>query len=70
MRGELDFAESLQRRVATLAGLPATVIDDVAEQLELMPGARTTIRTLRRLGFAAVWFPAAFGGSSSRSHAS
>ena len=25
--------------------------DDVAAQLELMPGARTTIRTLRRLGF-------------------
>ncbi|CAM3187175.1 phosphoserine phosphatase SerB [Mycobacterium intermedium] len=51
MRGELDFAESLEQRVATLAGLPATVIDDVAAQLELMPGARTTIRTLRRLGF-------------------
>jgi phosphoserine phosphatase len=51
MRGELDFAESLERRVATLAGLPATVIDDVADQLELMPGARTTLRTLRRLGF-------------------
>jgi phosphoserine phosphatase len=51
MRGELDFAESLQQRVATLAGLPATVLDEVADQLELMPGARTTIRTLRRLGF-------------------
>jgi phosphoserine phosphatase len=51
MRGELDFAESLQQRVATLAGLPATVIDDVADQLELMPGARTTLRTLRRLGY-------------------
>jgi phosphoserine phosphatase len=51
MRGELDFAQSLQQRVATLEGLPATVIDDVAAQLELMPGARTTIRTLRRLGF-------------------
>ena len=51
MRGELDFAESLQQRVATLAGLPATVIDEVADQLELMPGARTTLRTLRRLGF-------------------
>jgi phosphoserine phosphatase len=51
MRGELDFAESLERRVATLAGLPATVIDEVADQLELMPGARTTLRTLRRLGF-------------------
>ena len=51
MRGELDFAESLHRRVATLAGLPAEVLDDVADQIELTPGARTTIRTLRRLGF-------------------
>jgi phosphoserine phosphatase len=51
MRGELDFAESLEQRVATLAGLPASVMDDVAEQLELMPGARTTLRTLQRLGF-------------------
>ena len=51
MRGELDFAESLEQRVATLKGLPAKVIDEVAAQLELMPGARTTIRTLRRLGY-------------------
>lgn len=51
MRGEIDFAESLHERVATLKGLPASVIDEVAEHLELMPGARTTIRTLRRLGF-------------------
>jgi phosphoserine phosphatase len=51
MRGELDFAESLHRRVATLAGMPASVLDDVADQIELTPGARTTIRTLRRLGF-------------------
>lgn len=51
MRGELDFAESLHRRVATLAGLPAEVLDEVAEEIELTPGARTTIRTLRRLGF-------------------
>ena len=51
MRGELDFAESLRERVATLEGLPATVLDDVADQLELTAGARTTLRTLRRLGF-------------------
>ncbi|MCI2420296.1 phosphoserine phosphatase SerB [Saccharopolyspora sp. K220] len=51
MRGELDFAESLRQRVAVLAGLPATVLDEVAAELELTPGARTTIRTLRRLGF-------------------
>ena len=51
MRGELDFAESLHRRVATLKGLPAEVLDEVAEEIELTPGARTTIRTLRRLGY-------------------
>jgi phosphoserine phosphatase len=51
MRGELDFAESLRRRVEVLAGLPATVLDDVADRLELTPGARTTIRTLKRLGY-------------------
>jgi phosphoserine phosphatase len=51
MRGELDFAESLHRRVATLEGLPAGVLDEVAEQIELTAGARTTLRTLRRLGY-------------------
>jgi phosphoserine phosphatase len=51
MRGELDFAESLRRRVSALAGLPESVLAEVASQLELTPGARTTIRTLKRLGF-------------------
>jgi phosphoserine phosphatase len=51
MRGELDFEDSLRERVATLAGLSADVVDEVADQLELTPGARTTLRTLRRLGF-------------------
>ena len=51
MRGELDFAESLHRRVATLEGMPAEVLEEVGEQIELTPGARTTLRTLRRLGY-------------------
>ena len=51
MRGELDFAESLHERVKALAGLDASVIDEVASMVELTPGARTTIRTLKRLGF-------------------
>ncbi|MGL5819604.1 MAG: phosphoserine phosphatase SerB [Phycicoccus sp.] len=51
MRGELDFAASLHARVATLAGLPATVLDDVRRAVRLTPGARTLVRTLRRLGF-------------------
>lgn len=50
MRGELDFAESLHERVKALAGLPQSVIDDVAAEIRFTPGARTTIRTLKRLG--------------------
>ncbi|MFQ6172495.1 phosphoserine phosphatase SerB [Oryzobacter sp. R7] len=51
MRGELDFTESLHARVATLAGLPASVLDDVRAAVRLTPGARTLVRTLKRLGF-------------------
>jgi phosphoserine phosphatase len=51
MRGELDFAASLHERVAQLAGLPAAVLDDVRRDVELTPGARTLVRTLKRLGF-------------------
>ncbi|ALG07159.1 phosphoserine phosphatase SerB [Kibdelosporangium phytohabitans] len=51
MAGEIDFTESLNRRVAVLKGLPESVLEEVAESLELTPGARTTVRTLKRLGF-------------------
>lgn len=51
MRGELDFEESLRERVKALAGLDASVIDEVAAQIELTPGARTTIRTLNSMGY-------------------
>ena len=51
MAGELDFAESLRERVRTLEGLDARVLDDVYAALELAPGARTLVRTLRRLGY-------------------
>ena len=51
MRGDLDFAEALRARVATLDGLPASAIEEVIDQVRLTPGARTLCRTLRRLGF-------------------
>ncbi len=51
MRGELDFEESLRERVATLKGLDASVIDAVAADIVLTPGARTTIRTLHKMGY-------------------
>jgi len=51
MRGDLDFAHSLRKRVAMLAGLDAGVLDEVGASLQLTPGARTTVRTLKRLGY-------------------
>jgi phosphoserine phosphatase len=51
MRGDLDFEASLRERVALLAGLSEDVLDDVRAALRLTPGARTLIRTLKRLGY-------------------
>lgn len=51
MNGEIDFSEALRRRVSLLAGLPASVLDDVRATLRLAPGARTLVRTLQRLGY-------------------
>src|ERR1700684_845892 len=51
MRGELAFAASLRERVALLKGLDAGVLDEVRSTLRLTPGARTLIRTLKRLGY-------------------
>ncbi|HRW07446.1 MAG TPA: phosphoserine phosphatase SerB [Caldilineaceae bacterium] len=51
MRGELDFQESLRRRVAQLAGLPESVLQEVAATLPLMEGAERVTNTLKRLGY-------------------
>lgn len=51
MRGEHDFEESLRARVALLAGLPETALAQVYDDLTLTPGARTLVRTLKRLGY-------------------
>lgn len=48
MRGEIDFATSLHERVATLAGLPATVFDVVGEEMVLTPGAERLLAELHR----------------------
>jgi phosphoserine phosphatase len=51
MAGELDFTESLVRRVELLAGLPVSDVYAARDTLRLTPGARTFVHTLRRLGF-------------------
>ncbi len=50
MAGDIDFLTALTERVALLSGLPVDVLDRVAERIRLTPGARTFIRTLRRMG--------------------
>ena len=51
MRGEIEFAPALRRRVALLKGLPAAVVDEViANRIRLTPGARTLVATLRKNG--------------------
>jgi phosphoserine phosphatase len=51
MRGEVDFETSLRERVALLAGLDAAAIESVCDEIVLAPGARTLVRTLKRLGY-------------------
>ena len=50
MRGELDFAASLQARVQLLSGADISLLDQVKNEITLTPGARTLIRTLHKLG--------------------
>lgn len=50
MEGQIDFEDALRSRVALLAGLDFSVLGEVADGLRLTPGARTLIRTLRRVG--------------------
>ncbi len=51
MNGELDFSESLRRRVGLLQGLDAKVLGEIAARLPITPGAERLIRTLRSLDY-------------------
>ena len=55
MRGELDFRESLTRRVALLEGLPEEALARVFnERLQLNPGAEALIAGLKQAGIVTV----------------
>src|SRR5690606_22482628 len=51
MRGELDFKQSLARRVALLEGLDAATLDKVAERLVLTEGAERLLLALKAFGY-------------------
>lgn len=50
MRGELDFAESLRERVATLAGLSRGAFDAARAKIELSDGAEAMIAGVHAAG--------------------
>lgn len=51
MRGEIDYAESLRRRVALLAGLEEAALEQICEQrMHLSPGAEALVRRCRERG--------------------
>ncbi|MGD8860293.1 MAG: phosphoserine phosphatase SerB [Myxococcales bacterium] len=51
MNGELNFNESLQKRLALLEGLPESTLAEVADRLPLTDGAERLIRTLKSVGY-------------------
>jgi len=61
MRGELDFNESLEQRVAQLAGLGEAALARVADRLELTEGAETLIANLRQFGYKTAIISGGFG---------
>ena len=51
MRGELDFSQSLERRVSLLKGLNESVMEKVAARLKLNEGVDRLLEQLKALGF-------------------
>ena len=51
MQGQIDFKQSFTQRMALLKGLDASVLQSVAERLELNEGAEHLLKILKQLGF-------------------
>jgi len=51
MSGEIDFRQALRERARLLKDLKVEVLEAIAENLEITPGAEELISTLKALGF-------------------
>ncbi len=60
MNGELDFFESLQERVGLLKGLEYSKVEAISRSLPYMPGAKETIKELKKAGLRVVCFSGGF----------
>lgn len=60
MKGELDFFESLQKRVSLLKGLEVKTVNNICENLPLMNGASEVVSELKNSGYKVVCFSGGF----------
>ncbi len=51
MEGEIDFSESLKRRVGTIKGLDKKQLEKLCSQIPLTEGIEEVIKTVKSLGF-------------------
>jgi phosphoserine phosphatase len=51
MRGEMDFKESLRRRVMMLRGLPEPTLRKIRSEMRLTPGTEELITVLKDMGY-------------------
>ncbi|KAJ3411152.1 hypothetical protein HDV05_002666 [Chytridiales sp. JEL 0842] len=51
MNGEIDFKESLRRRVALLKGTPVEILETIKGVITFTPGARELCSALKKLGY-------------------
>lgn len=62
MRGEIDYTESLRRRVALLAGLQEAALERICEErMHLSPGAEALMARCRALGIRTLLVSGGFG---------
>ena len=60
MRGEIDFFESLQKRVSLLKGLEVKKVNEICHKLPLMKGAKEVVSGLKDRGDKIVCFSGGF----------
>lgn len=65
MQGELDFFKALTTRVELLEGLPKAKVDEICQNLPLMPGAFEVVAGLKDRGYKVVCFSGGFRNATS-----
>ncbi|MDX1808378.1 MAG: phosphoserine phosphatase SerB [Sulfurospirillaceae bacterium] len=65
MKGEIDFFESLTKRVKFLKGLKEETVDEICHSLPYMKGAQETIRELKKHNYTVIVFSGGFRNATS-----